>query len=679
MIPLKPRFYSSSMFLRYLPLFLAQVVLADGPKDNLADNVRPIPPPGVAVPEAEAKALQQGLTDLRAAIDAAAKAQAKNPLLADLLPDVEVYHKAVDWALKYNEVHKLTELKSAQEILAEGRQRADQLKSGQHPWTTQKGLVVRGYRSKIDGSVQPYGMVIPESYSGAPSRLDAWCHGRGETLSELAFIDQRRKQTGQIAPANTLVLHPYGRYCCANKFAGEVDLIEALDHAKKFYAIDEDRTIVRGFSMGGAAAWQFAVNYADKWCAANPGAGFAETPEFLNVFQSEDVSKFPAYEKTLWHWHNATDSALNLFHVPTVAYSGEIDKQKQAADIMEKYLRMEDIEMTHIIGPQTAHKIHPDSLVEVEKRLADIAAVGRNRSPREIHFATWFLRYNKMHWVTVDEMEKHWERTRVHAEITGDAEVTVKTQNVTALTLDMPAGHCPISVREKPTVKIDGTALQVARPKTDRSWVVHLRRSGGKWHQAAAAHEEGRRVKQHGLSGPIDDAFMDSFLFVKPTGAALNETLGAWTKAEMERAAFEWRRQFRGDAPSKEDKAITDADIAANNLVLWGDPKSNAVLARIIAQLPVQWTDGKLIANGKTYDASTHAPVLVYPNPLNPKRYVVINSSFTYREYDYLNNARQVAKLPDWAVVDISQPRTSRAPGGITDAGFFDEAWQWRK
>jgi hypothetical protein len=172
---------------------------------------------------------------------------------------------------------------------------------------------------------------------------------------------------------------------------------------------------------------------------------------------------------------------------------------------------------------------------------------------------------------------------------------------------------------------------------------------------------------------------MDSFLFVKPTGAALNETLGAWTKAEMERAAFEWRRQFRGDAPSKEDKAITDADIAANNLVLWGDPKSNAVLARIIAQLPVQWTDGKLIANGKTYDASTHAPVLVYPNPLNPKRYVVINSSFTYREYDYLNNARQVAKLPDWAVVDISQPRTSRAPGGITDAGFFDEAWQWRK
>lgn len=666
--------------MKYLALALLPILaLADGPKDNLAENVRPIPPPGVAVQEAEAKALKQGLTELRAAIDAAVKAQSKNPQLADLLPDVEVYFKAVDWALRYNEVHKLPELKSAQEIIAEGKQRAEQLKAGQHPWTKQKGLVVRGYRSKIDGSVQPYGMVIPESYNGAPSRLDAWCHGRGETLSEMSFIDQRRKQVGQIAPANTLVLHPYGRYCCANKFAGEVDLLEALDHARKFYAIDEDRTIIRGFSMGGAAAWQFAVNHADKWCAANPGAGFAETPEFLNVFQSEDVSKIPAYEKTLWHWYNATDSALNLFHVPTVAYSGEIDKQKQAADIMEKYLRMEKIELTHIIGPQTAHKIHPDSLIEIEQRLAAIAAVGRDRTPREVHFATWFLRYNKMHWITVDELEKQWERTRIHAEITGDAEVTIKTQNATAITINMPPGHCPLSVREKPTAKIDDKTIEVSRPKTDRSWVVHLRRVGGVWQENMTAHEEGKLVKQHGLSGPIDDAFMDSFLFVNPTGTAMNEKVGSWAKAEMERASFEWRRQFRGDAPAKDDQAVTDADIAASNLVLWGDPQSNALLAKVISKLPIQWANGKLTANGKTYDTASHVPVLVYPNPLNPKRYIVINSSFTYREYDYLNNARQIAKLPDWAVIDLTQPKTPRAPGGIADAGFFNESWQWKK
>ncbi len=662
-----------------LLLLLTTPAFADGPKDNLAAVVRPVPPPGVAVPEADAKALTQGLEELRKAIDAAAKAQAKNPKLADLLPDVEICHKAVDWALKYNEVHKLTEVKSAQEVLAEGKLRAEQLKNGQAPWTTQKGLVVRGYRSRIDGSVQPYGMVIPESYSGAATRLDLWCHGRGETLSELGFLDQRRKTLGQIAPANGIVLHLYGRYCCANKFAGEIDMLEALAHAKKFYNLDPDRMVMRGFSMGGAAAWQFGANYTDMWCAISPGAGFSETPEFLNVFQTEDVSKVPWYQQTLWHWYNATDSALNFFNTPTIAYSGEIDKQKQAADIMGRHLKAENIDMIHIIGPQTAHKLHPDSLIEIEKRLADITALGRDRMPKEVHFVTWFLRYHKMHWLQVDALEQSWERARVDAQISGPAEVTLKTQNVTALTIDMPAGHCPVSVLARPVVKVDGTALDVAPPKSDRSWVVHLRKTGGKWAPAESATVAGKLEKHHGLSGPIDDAFMDSFLFVQPTGAALNEKVGAWSKAEMDRAVFEWRRQFRGDAPAKADKDVSDADIAASNLVLWGDPQSNAVLAKVISKLPIEWTQDKLVVNGKTYDAVTHAPVLVFPNPLNAQRYVVINSSFTYREYDYLNNARQVAKLPDWAVIDLNQPKTTMAPGGIADAGFFTDTWEWKK
>ena len=661
-----------------LPFLALSAALADGPKDNSIDNVRPVPPPGVAVPDADRARLTEGLKKLRTAIDEAAKAQAKNPQLAELLPDIEIYHKAVDWALRYNEVHKLGELKSADEIIAEGLQRAEQFKMGQAPWTKQKGLVVRAYRSKIDGSVQPYGMVIPESYVGAPVRTDIWCHGRGETLSELSFLDQRRKQVGQITPKGALVLHAYGRYCCANKFAGEIDLIEAIDHASKFYAIDEDRIIVRGFSMGGAAAWQFAVNYADKWCAANPGAGFSETPEFLGGFQNEDVSGAPWYQQKLWHWYNATDNALNLENCPTVAYSGEIDKQKQAADMMEKALRGENVDLLHIIGPQTAHKIHPDSLVEIEKRLASIAAIGRNRMPKEVHLSTWFLRYNHMFWVKVDALEEHWVRGRIHARITGPSEITIKLQNISAFTLDMPSGHCPMPLLYKPVVSIDGQLLEVTRPKLDRSWLVHFQLKNGKWTQTLDNEGDGKLVKKHGLEGPIDDAFMDKFLFVKPTKAGASEKVDAWAKAELERAQFEWRRQFRGDAPTKDDTAVSDADIAANNLVLWGDPQSNAILAKIADKLPVQWSKDKLVANGKTYDATTSAPVLIYPNPLNPTKYVVINSSFTYREYDYLNNARQVAKLPDWAVIDLTKPKTSQAPGGISDAGFFGESWEWK-
>ena len=52
----------------------------------------------------------------------------------------------------------------------------------------------------------------------------------------------------------------------------------------------------------------------------------------------------------------------------------------------------------------------------------------------------------------------------------------------------------------------------------------------------------------------------------------------------------------------------------------------------------------------------------------------MLNSGFTFREYDYLNNARQVPKLPDWAIVDVTTPPDSRKPGKVVAADFFDES-----
>ena len=71
-----------------------------------------------------------------------------------------------------------------------------------------------------------------------------------------------------------------------------------------------------------------------------------------------------------------------------------------------------------------------------------------------------------------------------------------------------------------------------------------------------------------------------------------------------------------------------------------------------------------------------HVPAIIYPNPLNPSRYIVLNSGFTFREYDYLNNARQTPKLPDWALIDVRAGATTQLPGIIKAAGFFDESWQ---
>jgi hypothetical protein len=212
--------------------------------------------------------------------------------------------------------------------------------------------------------------------------------------------------------------------------------------------------------------------------------------------------------------------------------------------------------------------------------------------------------------------------------------------------------------------------------QSDRSWISHFRVIDGKWKLVPSANN-GPLAKRHGLQGPIDDAFLSSFVMVRPTGEPMNEKVGKWIDGEMHHAVDHWRKQFRGELKPMDDTKVDDKLIANMNLVLWGDPQSNKVLAKIADKLPIRW-DAKegVFVDKQSFAGSHHVPVLIYPNPLNPKKYVVLNSGFTYREYDYLNNARQIPRLPDWAILDIDQPRTSQRPAGIVDAGFFGEGWE---
>ena len=121
-------------------------------------------------------------------------------------------------------------------------------------------------------------------------RLDLWFHGRGETLSELNFLSDRQKSPGEFTPPDTFVLHPYGRYCNANKFAGEIDTFEALDHVKKHYPHRRgpDRRCAASRWAAPPAGSSPCITPA-CWAAAAPGAGFSETPDFLKVFQNETL------------------------------------------------------------------------------------------------------------------------------------------------------------------------------------------------------------------------------------------------------------------------------------------------------------------------------------------------------------------------------------------------------
>ena len=635
-----------------------------------------VPAVGIEIPKNTRLALRERTVALGQAIVKLHVQLAETPPLLRFLPDVQVYHKAVDWALRHRLFFKESEFKTAEELLAEGTERAKQLANGKTPWTRQPGLIVRGYISRLDGSVQPYGLVIPQSFSTDPwrkRRLDIWLHGRDNKLSELKFIQQRRTSAGQFVPPDTIVLHPYGRFCNAFKFAGEVDVHEALGHVKQNYPVDNSRVSIRGFSMGGAGCWHLAAHHAGDWAAAAPGAGFAESLEYLGLSKKGTLP--PQHERTLWGLYDATLYAGNFFNTATVAYSGEDDKQIQAARIMERFLTGEGLTLRHVIGPKTGHKYHPAAKAEIDERINAIVARGRNAVPSEVRLVTRTLRYNRQAWVQVDGLEEHWMPARVEAGLIGNRHIEISTLNVSRLVLSMQSGTCPLRPNGSPTVIIDGQKLSGDRVRTDRSWESRFIKALGQW-RLVGRFEFAGLAKRPGLQGPIDDAFMDRFVMVKPTGRANSEAIDKWTEAQLGQALSDWELQFRAKPRVVDDIDLTRDDIENSNLILWGDAGSNLLIERIIDQLPLNWTSDTLALGQAEAGAGTHVPVLIFPNPLNPNRYVVLNSGFTFSRFGHMSNATQTPKLPDWALVDISKPYNAGDPDCIAAAGFFNERWQ---
>jgi hypothetical protein len=241
---------------------------------------------------------------------------------------------------------------------------------------------------------------------------------------------------------------------------------------------------------------------------------------------------------------------------------------------------------------------------------------------------------------------------------------------------------------------VDGRSLQSAAQQQGDGFsiTIHRHPQTGVWQMGPRAVSS--RAKKPGLQGPIDDAFMSSFVMIGPQMPDAPLPVDQWSAEEFEHAATQWRRHFRGDVPLRTAEALSPNDLQENHLVLFGTPQTNPWIARIVDQLPILWRPDRLNMLGVDYDAATHAPILIYPNPLNPQRYVVINSGFTFREYAYLNNARQIPMLPDWAIIDLREKPNAPSsgdqssgnpwsdnqwPGKVVDRGFFGELWEAKR
>lgn len=603
-------------------------------------------------------------------------------------PDVRVYLKAAEWIVKHGEWFTDKSAEQTLAVLDAGLERAKNADA--RPWLKVRGKqVVLGYRSKVDGSHQPFAVRFPDDFDPkAKYRLDVILHGRDATLTEVKFL-HARETAKKGKPLDHFEVEVYGRGNNAYRWAGERDVLEVIDLLVRppvLYAddrgekplpptwvIDDTKVVLRGFSMGGAGTWHIGLHHPSDFRVIGPGAGFSTTREYIG---EKKFGPQPDYIEKCLHIYDAVDYAENVFNVPVVAYSGEKDKQKLAADLIEAKLKAfkEPHSFTHLVAPGLEHSQPAEWQKKLEDEYQKHLNEKRPAVPERTRFVTYTPKYiggspaDRTTWVVPFAQLKQYEKTLVDATYKDGAAV-VSTENVRLLAL---LGHKLDGLK---TLTVDGQAI----PQEKGRLPGFLERADGKW-KAITQPDVPPKVKCHICQGPIDDAFTREFVVVPPTEKPWHEDAGTFTDARRDEFATNWSKHFRGELSTKKVDGKPNP-LWRENLVLFGDPQSNPVIAGLLPKLPVEWTKDKLVVNGKEYDPKTHLPVFIYPNPFGQSgQYVVINSGHTFREADFKGtNALLYPRLGDWAVLKPTPTKDDPAAFEVVDAGLFDENWQFVK
>ncbi|MCK5329229.1 MAG: prolyl oligopeptidase family serine peptidase, partial [Candidatus Latescibacteria bacterium] len=193
------------------------------------------------------------------------------------------------------------------------------------------------YLSEVDGSVQPYSLLMPPDYDGKkPAALMIALHG--------AHV---KECIGSYKPKEGMIIaSAYGRGNTGYREIGTNDVMTVLRLVREQYNIDENRIYLAGHSMGGHGTWYLGTHYPDLWAALNPMSGYGDYRIWNN--------KVPDWQVPLYEDRSAIFFIENALHLPIFDVHGVKDNDvtvKQSQRIMAELEKL---------GYEAVYDEHPD-------------------------------------------------------------------------------------------------------------------------------------------------------------------------------------------------------------------------------------------------------------------------------------------------------------------------------
>lgn len=534
-----------------------------------------------------------------------------------------------------------------------------------------RGYVEMTYRSKVDGTEQPFTLGIPNHYQAKRDwPLQVYLHGFGGT--------HQQKLLGKPCKHEFFELYVHGR-ARGVEYTGlsETDVFEALEVVRTHWKINGQRVHLMGSSMGGFGSLRIGTRFPDRFASirvlAGSGLGFP---------------------------------LENLHSVPTRALHGNIDHSVPIC------LGRASINAINAFGGKALIDEFPNvghSIPSVKRKPAEKWAFNKRLAQNVVH-----VRYTATdemargaNWVKVTEWGHRGAPANIDAQIDQKQTLQIGLDNVTTARFDLKLA--PVNRNKPLRVIVNTKSLATLKaPLPNFIWVSsHAEPASFNETQQVSSEQkhdyqvltmtpELPKQRLHFPGGSFALYHGEPLLIVYGTQGdtqttdhlheiakiASRSADGKWPQPGKDSTRSTVYQMTTGRLPIKADRDLSDTDIARFNLLLLGDAEQNSIVGRIADELPVTISEKKIRTNdGISWDFTDRGLGLLYANPLAPKRliyWIAANKTEFYKSgsvyplstmMDYQGSIEAPA---DFMIMDTKQQK-------LVAARRFDSRWNWIK
>jgi predicted esterase len=530
-----------------------------------------------------------------------------------------------------------------------------EIASGKDPLFDRSGILDFAIPSRLSRRPESIRLFVPvDMKPGQRLPLTIALHGLNGSPKTILDSFFYSPESPGIPKVNGFVAAPRAFGNAFYRGAAETSVLDLVDWLLAHYPIDPDRVSITGVSMGGTGSAQIALRHPERFAAAASLCGYQ------SYFIRRDVQgrSIRGWERDLLHHWSTSSWAENAQELPFFVAQGTLDLPLENSQSLARRLGQLGYDVKSE-WPAVGHDVWRVSYRDAAA-WKWLTSFSRPKPTSTVRIKTDALRYAERQEVKILAFENPGQMAELQARQTSRARITVDSRNVEAFEL----GGSDRASPEPLEVVIDGVTVGFDAKEPRR-----LIRDARGWRKGPSV----RYAKRPGLEGPIHDAFLEPLVFSYGT---LDPSL---LRANRE-VASAFAKSAGGDVdyPILPDHEIDATVMASHSLVLVGNPRSHALLAKMTAKLPIRIVSDELRLGKARFKGKELGAVFIYPNPLAPNHYVVVIQATDARG---IWRALSLPKLlPDFIVYDegigASTGQQVLGRGHARAAGFFTNQWE---